>query len=153
VIAIYKATLEENYMPIQIVMTEGLVSKSDAQQLHHDISQIFLDVHQISNNAFMLPNVIGEVTFVEQGLTFSGKQVDSIAIIELKVPSFTFGTQDQKNEFVQKATESVLRAANGKLAKEFIWVNAVYAVDGLWGIGGKAYTNSELGQAIQQEAN
>ena len=33
---------------------------------------------------------------------------------------------------------------------ERIFVNMVYAVDGLWGIGGKAYTNAELGEAVSQ---
>jgi len=27
-----------------------------------------------------------------------------------------------------------------------------YAVDGAWGIGGKAYSNAEIGEAIQQGA-
>ena len=89
---------------------------------------------------------------MEQGLTFAGKQVKELAIVELRVPSFTFGNQEQVNEFVEKATEIVYRAAAGKLSKEQIWVNAVYAVDGIWGIAGKAYTNEELGQAIQEAA-
>jgi hypothetical protein len=42
----------------------------------------------------------------------------------------------------------VLKATDGKLPIENIWVNAVYAVDGIWGIGGKAYTNEQLGEAI-----
>jgi phenylpyruvate tautomerase PptA (4-oxalocrotonate tautomerase family) len=140
-------------MPIQIIMTEGLTSKAEAQKAHAEISQVFLDLHQISNNAFMLPNIIGEVVFVEEGLTFSGKDVNSIAIVELRVPSFTFGTQQQRDEFVQKATDIILRSTAGKLPKELVWVNAVYAVDGLWGIAGKAYSNAELGQAIQTAAS
>ncbi|MDO3386879.1 hypothetical protein QWI17_13610 [Gilvimarinus sp. SDUM040013] len=139
-------------MPVQIIMTEGLASKVEAQKAHAEISQVFLDLHQISNNSFMLPNIIGEVVFVEEGLTFSGKATSSIAIVELRVPSFTFGTQQQKDEFVQKATDIILRATSGKLSKEHVWVNAVYAVDGLWGIAGKAYSNEELGQAIQTAA-
>lgn len=136
-------------MPIQIIVTDGLLSKSAAQQAHADIAQAFLDIHQISDNRFMLPNVVGEVVFVERGLTFSGKQLNALAIIELRVPSFTFGTQQQKDLFVQQATNIMLRATEGKLPKEFVWVNAVYAVDGLWGIAGKAYSNVELEQAIQ----
>lgn len=139
-------------MPIQIIMTQGLTSKDTAQKVHAEISQLFLDVHQISDNSFMLPNIIGEVLFVEEGLTFSGKQIDAIAIVELRVPSFTFGTQEQKDEFVQRATDIVLLATNDRLSRENIWVNAVYAVDGLWGIAGKAYSNKALEQAIQAAA-
>ncbi|MGR6873125.1 4-oxalocrotonate tautomerase [Pseudomonas sp. HK3] len=139
-------------MPIQIIMTEGLIEKTEAHKLHSDVSQAFLDAHEISDNAFMLPNVIGEVVFVEEGLTFSGKRINPIAIVELRVPSFTFGTQRQKDGFVEVVTDIVLDATAGKLAKTSIWVNAVYAVDGLWGIAGKAYTNDELRQGIQQAA-
>jgi len=139
-------------MPIQIIMTEGLVAKSEAQQLHCDVAQAFLDAHQIGANPFMLPNIIGEVVFMEKGLTFAGKKVTDLAIVELRVPSFTFGSQEQRNQFVETVTERVFKAASGKLSKEQIWVNAVYAVDGIWGIAGKAYTNAELGQAIQKAA-
>ena len=136
-------------MPIQIIMTEGLTSKADAQKMHTQVGQAFLDNHQISNNQFMLPNIIGEVVFMDPDITFSGLKASPIAVVELRVPSFTFGTQEQKDSFVQKATDIILDATNGKLPKESIWVNAVYAVDGLWGIAGKAYTNEQLGAAIQ----
>ncbi|TVZ41589.1 hypothetical protein P886_0936 [Alteromonadaceae bacterium 2753L.S.0a.02] len=139
-------------MPIQIIVSEGLLSETDAQALHSQISQLFLDVHEISNNPFMIPNVVGEVVFMNPHLTFSGKQVGPVAIVELRVPSFTFTTQAQKDQFVAQATDIVFNACNGKLPRKSIWVNAVYAVDGLWGIEGKAYSNTELGEAIQQAA-
>lgn len=139
-------------MPIQIILTEGVVTKARAQLLHADIAELFMSVHGISNNPFMLPNVIGEVVFIAQGQTFSGKEVRDIAVVELRVPSFTFGTQELKNQFVERATEAVLAAAEGKLSKQQVWVNAVYTPDGFWGIAGKAYSNAELGQAIQSSA-
>ena len=137
-------------MPIQIIMTEGLTSKDAAQKMHRQVGQAFLDNHQISNNQFMLPNIVGEVVFMDPDITFSGLKASPIAVVELRVPSFTFGTQEQKDNFVQEATNIVFDATNGKLPKESIWVNAVYAVDGLWGIAGKAYTNDQRGVAIQQ---
>lgn len=137
-------------MPIQIIMTEGLTSRADAQKMHTRVGQAFLDNHQISNNQFMLPNIVGEVVFMDPDITFSGLKASPIAVVELRVPSFTFGTQEQKDRFVQETTDIVLDATNGKLPKESIWVNAVYAVNGLWGIAGKAYTNEQLGAAIQQ---
>lgn len=140
-------------MPFQIILTEGSVTKAKAQLLHADIVELFMSIHGISNNPFMLPNVIGEVVFIDQGQTFSGKEVRDIAVIELKVPSFTFGTQDLKNQFIERATERVLAAAEGKLTKQQVWINAVYTVDGFWGIAGKAYSNAELGQAIQSSAH
>jgi len=137
-------------MPIQIIMTEGLISVEAAQEMHQKVGQAFLDNHQISDNRFMLPNIIGEVVFMNKELTFSGLQVAPIAIVELRVPSFTFGTQKQKDQFVQEVTDIVHTITDGKLPKESIWVNAVYTVDGLWGIAGRAYTNEQLGESIKQ---
>ena len=137
-------------MPIQVILTEGLISEDDAQTLHQKIGQALLDHHQISNNAFMLPNIVGEVVFMKRSLTFAGLKNKPIAVVELRVPSFTFTTQAQRDSFVAEVTSLVLTAADGKLDKTSVWVNAVYAVDGLWGIGGKAYTNEQLGEAIQQ---
>lgn len=137
-------------MPIQIIMTEGLISKETAKKMHQQIGQALLDNHQISDNRFMLPNIIGEVVFMDRELTFSGLHVSPLAIVELRVPSFTFSTQEQKDQFVKEATDIVLNFTEGKLPKTSIWVNAVYAVDGLWGIAGKAYTNEQLGEAIHK---
>ena len=137
-------------MPIQIIMSNGLISTQAAQELHREVGQTFLDHHEISNNRFMLPNIVGEVVFMDPDLTFSGLQASPLAIVELRVPSFTFSTQAQKDKFVAEVTDLVIRHTEGKLEKESVWVNAVYAVDGLWGIAGKAYSNSELGSAIQQ---
>jgi hypothetical protein len=47
-----------------------------------------------------------------------------------------------------QATEIIHEASGGKHPKEFIWVNVTHAVDGAWGIAGKAYTNAELGAAV-----
>ncbi len=139
-------------MPVQIIMTEGLISKKTAQQMHCDVGEVFLDLHDLNGNAFMTPNVIGEVIFVEKGLTFANLHVTDIAIVELRVPSFALGSQEQKDQFVSRVTDIVRKATDGKLANEQIWVNAVYAVDGMWGIGGKAYTIEELGQSIGEAA-
>lgn len=140
-------------MPVQIIMTEGLISKETAQKIHSEVGETFLDVHGLSGNTFMTPNIIGEVVFVEKGLTFSGNEVKDIAIVELRVPAFAFGEQEQKTQFVERVTDIVLKATDGKLPIENIWVNAVYAVDGIWGIGGKNYTNEQLGEAIGTAAS
>ena len=135
-------------MPIEVIMTEGLVSKEDAQKMHKEIAKTFLAKHNLTGNTFMTQNVIGEVTFAERGLTFSNLEPCDIAIVELRAPAFALESKEQKEQFVSEVTQIVLRATAGKLPIEQIWVNMVYAVDGLWGIGGKAYTNADLGAAI-----
>lgn len=137
-------------MPIQIIMTDRLMNQESARRLHKEICQSLLAAHNISDNRFMMPNVVGEVVFVDPAQTFAGLENSSLAIVELKLPSFTFATQDQRDQFVHRVTELVLKYTDGKLPREKIWVNAVYAVDGFWGIAGKAYTNEQLLTSIQQ---
>ncbi len=131
-------------MPVGLTITEGLMTVEVAQKLHSVISEIFLDVHQLAGNGFMVPNVIGEVIFVPKGLTFAGGKPEDIAIMELKAPSFALESDQQKSQFVADVTQAIFVACEGRLSKDRIWVNAVYAVDGIWGIAGKAYSNAEL---------
>ncbi len=135
-------------MPVGITITEGLLTIEAAQKLHQEVTEIFLDSHQLKGNAFMTPNVIGEVHLIPKGLTFAGGKPENIAIMELKAPAFALESDQQKVQFVTNVTQAIYVACGGKLSKDHIWVNAVYAVDGLWGIAGKAYSNIELGAEI-----
>jgi len=67
------------------------------------------------------------------------------------VPSFGFGTQQILNDYVREATNIAVSLSNGKLSQKKVFVNVVHAVDGSWGVNGKAYTNAELGAAIQAD--
>lgn len=136
-------------MPIQIIVTEGVLTASAEKEVFAAVTDTFLKAHNLLGNDFMTPNVIGEVTTVPKGRSFSGGKPADIAIVELKVPSFALASPEQKNGFVADVTDIVLKASGGRLAKEHIFVNMVYAIDGLWGIGGKAYTNEQLLNAVQ----
>jgi len=68
------------------------------------------------------------------------------------VPSATFRDRASQEAFVAAATAIVdeLRAGDHPPSRTFVHV--VYAVDGTWGIDGKAYTNDDLGAAIAASA-
>jgi len=139
-------------MPIQIIATEGVIPVSAENGLFAAVTDSFLKLHNLSGNAFMTPNIIGEFSIVPKGRTYSGGKPTDIVIVEVKTPSFAFEAQDQKNAFVKDVTEAVVKATGGKHPKDQIFVNQVHAIDGIWGIGGKAYTNAELGAACHQAA-
>jgi hypothetical protein len=96
----------------------------------------------------MTPNVIGEVTVVPKGRTFSGGQPADIAVFELKVPSFVLPTQELKDAWISEGTAIIEEAAQGRIKRENIFANVGYAVEGAWGIGGKAFSNADLGSAV-----
>jgi hypothetical protein len=102
----------------------------------------------LAGNKFLTPNVIGHVQVIPAGSTFSGLKPTPVAIVEWLTPSFAFEKSEVQNAYVKEATDIVFKACDGKQPREHIWVNLKYAVDGMWGIGGKAFTNAQLGAAV-----
>jgi phenylpyruvate tautomerase PptA (4-oxalocrotonate tautomerase family) len=139
-------------MPITLFVSEGALTDTAQTEVFGELTDIFLRHHNLSGNAFLTPNVIGEVNEIPRGKSFAGGKQADIAIVELKVPSFALGTPEQKQSFVADATDAVLRAGQGRLGRDRVWVNMVYAVDGLWGVQGQAYTNDQLLHAVSQAA-
>lgn len=137
-------------MPINVLATDGILSPAAQQQVFADLTASFLRHHDLTGNPFITPNVIGEINTIPKGRSFAGGAASDIVVVELKVPSFALASPAQKAGFIADATEIVFKAAGGRHPRERIFVNMVYAVDGLWGIGGRAYTNAELGEAVSQ---
>ncbi len=135
-------------MPINLIATEGIFNAETEKQIFAAITDSFLTHHQGLGNSFLTPIVIGEVSSIPKGRSFAGGKPNDIVIVELKLPSFAFETPESKQSFTADVTEIIHRATGGKHPKERIFVNMVFTVDGLWGIGGRAYTNADLGAAF-----
>jgi len=134
-------------MPIQIIVPEGALTPAGETEVFRKLTELLLRLHGLSGNRFMTPNVIGEVTAVRKGRTFSGGEPTDIAIFELKVPSFVLPTQELKEAWISEGTSIIEEAAEGRIRREHIFANVNYAVEGAWGIGGKAFSNADLGSA------
>lgn len=139
-------------MPIQIIATDGLIDPDRQQSAFSQLTNLLLSLHGLAGNDFMTPAVIGEVTSVPAGKTFSAGEPEPIAILALTVPSFVLATPDLKAAWIEQGTDIIEKAAEGKLPRSRIFANISYAVDGGWGIAGKAYSNTDLGDAIQKAA-
>ncbi len=135
-------------MPITLYASEGLFSEQAEREVFSELTTSFLKHHNLNGNTFLEPNVIGEVTVIPKGKSYAGGKPADIAIVELKVPSFALATPEQKQGFVADATEAVVRASEDRLSRDHVWVNMVYAVDGLWGINGQALGNDKLLEAV-----
>jgi hypothetical protein len=139
-------------MPIQVVVPEGALTPAAEAEAFRKLTDLLLRLHGLSGNRFMTPNVIGEVSVVPKGRTFSGGKATDIAIFALKVPSFVLPTQELKDAWISEGTAIIEAAAAGRIKREHIFANVTYAVEGAWGIGGIAYSNAELGSAVAAEA-
>ena len=135
-------------MPIQITVPEGVLTAEAEAETFRKLTELLLRLHGLTGNKFMTPNVIGEVTVVPKGRTFSGGARTDIAVFELKVPSFVLPTQELKDAWIGEGTDIIEQATKGRIKREHIYANVSFAVEGAWGIGGVAYNNSDLGSAV-----
>lgn len=135
-------------MPITLTVPEGIFNSDDEAKVFSELTDALLRIEGLQDNAFMVPNVVGTLNILPRNRIFAGGAPAAAAFVELKLPAVALASPEKKQHFVERATEILARAAGGKLVRERIWVNVVYAEDGAWGIGGRAYDNGALGQAI-----
>ena len=135
-------------MPISIQLSAGLLTAEGARQVFPRVARALLEVHGLAGNAFMEPNVIGHVTVSPEATTYAGGEAQSLAVVAVTVPALTFPTPEVRQAFVQRVTDIIDELKAGDHPRSRTFVHVTHAVDGTWGIGGKAYTNAELGAAI-----
>jgi len=135
-------------MPISVQITRGLLTPDGERQIVPRIAEALLAGHGLADNAFMKQNVFGHLLISEPDGAFVGGLAQSLAVVEVKVPSVTFTERATREKFVQTVTDLIHELRAGSHPKQRTFVNITYAVDGAWGIGGKAYSNDDLGAAI-----
>jgi phenylpyruvate tautomerase PptA (4-oxalocrotonate tautomerase family) len=135
-------------MPISVQVTKGLLTPKGEREVFPLVAEALLHAHGLSGNRFMSPNVIGHLVVSPEADSYVGGKPQSLAIVEVKVPAITFPDDAVKQAFVGAVTDIIDRLKAGSHPRERTFVNVTYAVDGTWGIGGKAYSNAELGAAI-----
>ena len=140
-------------MPISIQVTEGLLTRDGEREVFPLVAHALLHAHGLAGNRFMTPNIIGHLVVSSESRSYVGGKPQSLAIVEVKVPSATFPNAEVKQAFVGAVTDIIDRFNAGGHSRDRTFVNVTYAVDGAWGIGGKAYSNAEIGEAIQQGAS
>ncbi len=137
-------------MPITVTLTEGVVPAEQHTQVVKEITDSFLEHHNLTGNRVMTPNVTAQLHIQPMRETFAGGEPVSGAWIEIKVPSFALADREIQKGFFSDATEIVHKHSGGQLPKSKIWTNALHTVDGTWNIDGVAMTNEELGEAISK---
>jgi hypothetical protein len=135
-------------MPITVTATEGILDACAEAQILPRLSTALLERHGLIDNAFMVRAVVGFVHILPSGRTFSGGRAERAIFVELRVPSITFQTVEQKQGFLDDVNAILDDLTHGTYPRDTTFLNITYAVDGSWGIGAKAYTNEELGAAI-----
>jgi phenylpyruvate tautomerase PptA (4-oxalocrotonate tautomerase family) len=139
-------------MPISVQVTRGLLTPQGEREIVPRIGRALLEVHGLVDNAFMQNNVIGSLQVAEPSAAYVGGEPQSLAVIEVKVPSVTFRERETQQRFVESVTSLVDELRAGEHPKSRTFVHVIHALDGAWGIAGHAFTNAELGAAIAAAA-
>ncbi len=140
-------------MPISVQVTTGLLTPKGEGEVFPLVADALLRAHGLTGNKFMTPNVIGHLVVSPESQSYAGGKPQSLAIVEVKVPAVAFQTAEVKRAFVGAITDIIDQLKAGSHPRERTFVNVTYAVDGTWGIAGKAYSNAEMGEAIQHGAS
>lgn len=135
-------------MPLTLTVTEGLLPKGQEKAAFRRLAEAMLRWHGLSGNPVMTAAVIGSVHVVASDLTFAGLQETPVVFIEWKVLPTAFASRDIQLGYIEEATNIIHELSGGQHPRDQIWVNVVHAVDGAWGIAGKAMTSAQLGEAI-----
>jgi phenylpyruvate tautomerase PptA (4-oxalocrotonate tautomerase family) len=135
-------------MPISVQVTRGLLSAQGEREIVGRITRALLEAHGLADNDFMRENVVGHLVVADSAASFVAGQPQSLAVVEVKVPAVAFRDRAVQQRFVAAATDAIDELKAGAHPRSRTYVNVSYAVDGAWGIAGKAYSNEELGEAI-----
>ncbi|MBX5156474.1 MULTISPECIES: Tautomerase enzyme [unclassified Rhizobium] len=139
-------------MPITLTVPEGLLSPEAQAQAFAGLTDALLDVAGLTGNAFMTANVIGTINVLPREHVLAAGKPIAAAFVELKLPEVALVSAEAKQAFIEKAADVVEQAAEGRLKRDHIWSNIVYAPEGAWGIAGHSYSNADFVGAIQGTA-
>jgi phenylpyruvate tautomerase PptA (4-oxalocrotonate tautomerase family) len=134
-------------MPITLTVSEGLLSIEAEARVCAELTDALLSVAGLAGNSVMTPNVVGTINVLPKTHVFAGGKPAPAAFVELKLPEIALGSAEAKQAFIERATAAVERAADGKLRRDQIWVNILYAAEGAWGIAGRAYGSPDCGRS------
>ncbi|TCA24389.1 Tautomerase enzyme [Rhizobium leguminosarum bv. viciae] len=136
-------------MPITLTVPEGLLSQRAQGQAFAGLTAAVLDAAGLTGNDFMTANIIGTINVLPREHVLAGGEPIDAAFVELKLPEMALVSAEAKQSFFEKAADVIEQAAEGRLKREHIWSNIVYAPEGAWGIAGRSYNNADLVGAIR----
>src|SRR3954469_9993324 len=90
---------QEDFMPITLTFTEGVIAAEKAPIAVARITEAFLRHHGLAGNRIMAANVTAHLNILAKGHTFAGGEPVDGAWIETKTPSFALASHDIQTAF------------------------------------------------------
>lgn len=129
-------------MPIDIFVPKNALDRAKLTTLATNVTETLLQWTDATQNAFLRSNVSVFVHELPASDVFAGGKSAAVARVDVKVPTVALTTQERRDGFTADVTKSVRDAAVAPL--DHVWVFISNAVEGGWGIDGKAFTSEDM---------
>jgi hypothetical protein len=131
-------------MPITVTAPRGVLTAAGEREILPRLSAALLEASEAVGNAFFTSIVGGTVHILEPEDIYAGGANRPVVMVELKLPNIALDSLEARAAFITAATSVVEELTVPGHRPENTWVNILNALDGAWGIAGKAYTGDAL---------
>ena len=131
-------------MPITVTAPRGVLTAAGEREILPRLTRDLAAASEMSDNEAFIAVIGGTVHVLEPERVYGGGANRPLVMVELKLPNIGLGSLEQRAAFVAAATETVEQLTVAGHRREDTWINVLNALDGGWGIAGRAYTGQEL---------
>ena len=131
-------------MPIDVYAPEGTFPQERGTEVLRLLTECLLKWTDASDLPIARNNTVAYLHVLPHAYVVAGGTPSSIVRIDVKLPEVVLSTIERRRGFIADATEIVGAVSVGGRDVERTLITVSNAVDGGWGIGGRAITNAEL---------
>ncbi|NBD08163.1 MULTISPECIES: tautomerase family protein [Corallococcus] len=136
---------------IDIAATEGTFPQASEAALLERATACLLQWEKVTGIPYAVANTGAFLNMLPQGRAAAGGKPAGVVRIQVLTPAKSL-SQEQRTGIAAGLTDIVGELAADPGVRERTWVLFHEAVDGGWGIAGKAFTNGELVDAVRASA-
>ncbi|NNC16781.1 4-oxalocrotonate tautomerase [Corallococcus exiguus] len=136
---------------IDITASDGLFSPANEAVLLKRATDCLLQWEKVSGIPYAVANTGAFLSVLPRRRTTSGGKGAGVVRIQVLTPAKSL-SQEQRSGIAAGLTDIVHELADDADIRERTWVLFHEAVDGGWGIAGKAFTNADLVDAVRASA-
>jgi phenylpyruvate tautomerase PptA (4-oxalocrotonate tautomerase family) len=138
-------------MPITVTAPRGVLTPAGEHEILPRLTDALLLANQASESRFFRWITGGSVHVLEADAIYGGGANRPLVLVEVKLPDIGLPDEPSRAAFIAAATDVVTELTVAGHDRDDIWINIVNAPSGAWGIGGRAYTGTDLIEAADRD--
>jgi len=129
-------------MPLDLYVPKDSLARDKRATLASDLTESLLKWTDASDDDTIRANVSVWLHELPADGVNAGGHPAHVARLDIKVPTVALSTQERRQGVIADATAIVQRAATAPF--ERVWVIVSHAIDGGWGIDGRAFSEDDF---------